>query len=137
MRILHVTSTLAPRYGGPSTTVLRLCRALTERGHEVEVYTTNIDGAGALPVELGTPVLVGGVPVTHFAVHRPRTFATSFGLALALRRSIGMFDSVHVHSLYLCHTLVAGRLCRRFGIPYIVRPHGTLDPYHRARHRGR
>src|SRR6266516_6180386 len=137
MKILHVIASLAPRYGGPSATVPGLCRALTERGHAVEVYTTNIDGDGAMAVELGTPVLVGGVPVTHFAGHWPRSFSTSLGLAVALGRTIQVFDVVHVHSLYLFHTLVAGLLCRRYEIPYVVRPHGTLDPYHRARHPGR
>jgi glycosyltransferase involved in cell wall biosynthesis len=35
------------------------------------------------------------------------------------------------------HDRAAGNACRRHGVPYIVRPHGTLDPYIRKRHRAR
>jgi glycosyltransferase involved in cell wall biosynthesis len=35
------------------------------------------------------------------------------------------------------HDWLGGHLCRRFGVPYIVRPHGMLDPYIRRRHRAR
>jgi glycosyltransferase involved in cell wall biosynthesis len=46
-------------------------------------------------------------------------------------------DLVHIHSLYLFHSWAAGTLCRRLRVPYIVRPHGTLDPYIHRRHRWR
>ncbi len=58
-------------------------------------------------------------------------------LACALRRKIPASDLVHIHSLYLFHDLVAGHYCRRYGIPYLIRPHGTLDPFIHRRHRGR
>jgi glycosyltransferase involved in cell wall biosynthesis len=58
-------------------------------------------------------------------------------MAIMLRNRITEFDVLHVHSLYLFHTLIAGALCRRNSVPYIVRPHGTLDPYHRSIHRWR
>ena len=44
---------------------------------------------------------------------------------------------MHIHSLYLFHDLVAGHYCRRYGIPYLLRPHGTLDPFIHRRHRWR
>ena len=48
MRILHVVPSYLPavRYGGPIFTVHGLCRALAARGHEVQVFTTNVDGPG-------------------------------------------------------------------------------------------
>jgi glycogen synthase len=48
MRILHVIPTYLPatRYGGPIFTVHALARALIARGHDVEVVTTNVNGAG-------------------------------------------------------------------------------------------
>jgi glycosyltransferase involved in cell wall biosynthesis len=44
---------------------------------------------------------------------------------------------VHLHSIYLFHDLVGGHYARRHGVPYIVRPHGMLDPYIWKRSRGR
>jgi glycosyltransferase involved in cell wall biosynthesis len=58
-------------------------------------------------------------------------------MARELRRRVSEFDIVHVHSLYLFPTLAAAHYARRFRVPYLIRPHGTLDPYLRRRHRFR
>jgi glycosyltransferase involved in cell wall biosynthesis len=137
VRILQVIASLAPRYGGPSTVAPEMCRALRDRGHHVEILTTDRDGHGRLPVPTGLPTEWRGVPTTFFRAHRPQAYAASVGLGAALRRRVAEFDIVHVHSLYLFHTVATGHWCRRFGVPYVVRPHGTLDPYHRSRHRWR
>jgi glycosyltransferase involved in cell wall biosynthesis len=46
-------------------------------------------------------------------------------------------DIVHIHSIYLFHSTVGALLCSRARVPYVIRPHGTLDPYLRRRHRAR
>jgi glycosyltransferase involved in cell wall biosynthesis len=137
MRILHVIASLAPRYGGPSKVLPEMCRALAARGHDVEVFTTNIDGPSTLPVRVGVPQALGGATVTYFAAHWPRSYKASLGLARALHDRVDSFDVVHIHSLYLFHTAATSLCARRRQVPYVIRPHGTLDPYHRARHRGR
>jgi glycosyltransferase involved in cell wall biosynthesis len=137
MRILHVIANLAPRYGGPSKACLEMARAVAARGHEVSIYTTNQDGPGELAVPLGQPVRQGGVELRYFPIQSPRFWGTSLPLARALKAGIRTFDLVHLHSLYLFHNLVAGHYCRQCGVPYLIRPHGTLDPYIRGRHRGR
>ena len=70
MKILHVVPTYLPawRYGGPIRSVHGLCKALVNLGHEVHVYTTNIDGNQLLNVPLALPVKVDGVWVTYFPV---------------------------------------------------------------------
>jgi len=117
--------------------VPEMALALAERGHYVEILTTNVDGAGCLPVPTGRPLEWRGVTTTFCRVGRPKRYKASPGLWRTLRRRIREFDVVHVHSLYLFHTLVAGHYCRRLGVPYVVRPHGTLDPWHRSRRRWR
>jgi hypothetical protein len=58
MRILHVVPSYLPavRYGGPIFAVHGLCRALTARGHKLQVFTTNIDGPGTSSTPIATPV---------------------------------------------------------------------------------
>jgi glycosyltransferase involved in cell wall biosynthesis len=137
MRILHVIGSIAPRYGGPSIVAPAMCQALAARGHQVELATTDMDGRDALavPGELagGSP----GVRVTFRRAHWPRSYAASAGLGYWLRRHVGRFDVVHVHSLHQFHTWIAARYCRRAGVPYIIRPHGALDPYHLRQHHWR
>jgi len=137
MRILHVIPSLAPRYGGPSAVTPEMCRALGDRGHNVEILTTDRDGPGRMPVQTGRPVEWRRVTTTFYRQHPPRQYASSLGLGTALRRRVPDFDVVHIHGLYLFPTAAAGHYCRRFNVPYLIRPHGTLDAYQRSRHRSR
>ena len=137
LRILHVIASLAPRYGGPSQVCLELCGELARRGEQVSIYTTDIDGGGRLDVPLGRPVRTDGVEVRYFPVQSPRRYVMSWPLARALREAVPRQDVVHLHSLYLFPPTAAAYYCRRAGVPYLLRPHGTLDPYLYRRHRAR
>ncbi len=125
---------LAPRYGGPTTAAFEMSAALAERGHDVELVTTDIDGSKRLTVPLCTPLDLQGVTVTYYPVQWPRSYELSLPLGRALRRKVREADVVHIDSLYLFHGLIAGYYGRRYEVPYVLRPHGTLNPYHRARH---
>jgi len=131
MKILHVIANLATRYGGPSQAVIGMAKSLVEMGNEVTIFTTNQDGDGVLDVPVNTPVLNEGVKIYYFPIQNPRFFGTSLPMAKALKKSLRHkeFDLVHIHSLYLFHGAVAAHYCRLYNIPYIIRPHGTLDPF--------
>ncbi|MBL6934957.1 MAG: glycosyltransferase [Alphaproteobacteria bacterium] len=135
MKILHVIASLAPRFGGPSKACFEMARAVAARGHEVSVFSTNMDGPDDLDVPTTEPQLRDGVTLRTFQVSRPRFWKPSWPMARALKQAIPKADVVHVHSLYLFHSLVAGILCAWSDTPYLVRPHGTLDPYLYRRHR--
>jgi glycosyltransferase involved in cell wall biosynthesis len=137
MKILHVIANLAPRYGGPSKACWEMARAVAQLGHQVSIYTTNQDGPGVLPVPTGGPVWRDGVEVRYFPIQPPRFWGASWPLARALRQAIPAADLVHVHNLYLFHDLACSRYCRVFGVPYLIQPHGTLDPFIYRRHRRR
>jgi glycosyltransferase involved in cell wall biosynthesis len=52
-----------------------------------------------------------------------------------LRQRVEGFDVVHIHALYRFHTVAAAAVARRRGVPYVIQPHGSLDPWHRRRRR--
>lgn len=133
MRILHVAATLSAEWGGPPKAAIEMTRALAQRGHSVALYAAD-DGGETVPLE---PALSAGVDVRRFPVRFPRFWKRAPGLVPALRDALQSADIVHLHSLYLYHDWVTGVLCRRFDVPYILRPHGTLDPYLYRRHRWR
>lgn len=137
MRILHLIATLDRESGGPAQACLEMARAVAARGHDVAIRTTNWAMNGVEPVPTNVPLQQDGVNVTYFPVHFPRVWKPSLAMAAALRRDLSRFDVVHLHSLYMFHDWLGGRLCRQMAVPYIVRPHGMLDPYIRKRHRGR
>ena len=137
MKILHVIATLAPRDGGPSKACFEMARAAARRGHEVTIFTTDKDGPGRLDVPVDRPVVRDGVSLRYFPVESPRFWGRSPAMAEALEAAIPGVDVVHLHSLYMYHDMIVGRVCRRVGVPYLLAPHGSLDPYIYRRHRWR
>lgn len=114
------------RYGGTIHAVHGLCRSLVGLGHQVEVYTTNVDGTLDSDVPLQRPVSIDGVDVSYFPSHRLRRLYWAPRMAAALGRRIDGFDLVHLHSVFLWPTLAAARTARDRGVPYLTSPHGML-----------
>lgn len=135
MRILNVTPWLAHRYGGPATLVPQASVALRQRGHTVEIVTTNVDGHGVLDVPTGHVVEWAGAAVTFHPVSAPRWYLTSWPLLSDLRRRASTFDIVHIHSLYRFHGLAAALTAKKARVPYVIQAHGALDPWTRDRKR--
>jgi glycosyltransferase involved in cell wall biosynthesis len=128
LRIAHVVPTYFPavRYGGPIRSVHALAKAMVERGHEVHVFTSTVDGPQDLDVPLGTPVLLDGVQIRYFRVPWLRRLYWCPALARALSAEIQSFDIVHLHSVYLWPTWAAARIAAGAGVPYLVAPRGML-----------
>jgi glycosyltransferase involved in cell wall biosynthesis len=128
VRILQVVPTYLPatRYGGPIVSVHGLCRALAARGHEVHVFTTNVDGDRTSDVPVGIAVPLDDVNVHYFASTIKRTYYSP-AMRHALRAA-GEFDVVHLHSVFLWPTYAAARAAERAHVPYVVSPRGMLVP---------
>ncbi len=104
-------------------------------GHAVSIYTTNQDGLSELKVPTNQPVFRDGVEIRYFPIQHPRFWIFSIPLARAVHKVIPEVDIVHIHSLYVFHDIVAAHYCRKYNVPYLIRPHGTLDPFIYKRHR--
>jgi glycosyltransferase involved in cell wall biosynthesis len=123
MKILHVIADLDPSKGGPPAACRGAARVMARRGHEVRIVTTErgfVSAAGDG---------IKNLEIEALRASKPDFFGTSWAMRRRLRELIPDADVVHLHSLYLFHDWAAGQLCRRFDKPYIVRPHGSLDPY--------
>lgn len=132
--VLHVIPAVAPRYGGPSIATAGMCRALEAAGVSTLVATTDADGPVRLPVVLGRTQDWRGMQVIFFRRRFGEAYKWSAGLGPWLARHVSEFDLVHVHAVFSHASLAAGRACRHSGVPYVVRPLGTLDPWSLNRH---
>ncbi|MFP5310024.1 MAG: glycosyltransferase [Actinomycetes bacterium] len=133
MRVLHVIAGLASSDGGPARAVQECAAASALRGHRVRVLATDAGlGPGRHPESPG-----GAVSYELFPHVGDGPLRYSRGLNSAIRHHVARADVVHVHSLYMPHTLVSLSAAERAGVPCVVRPHGTLDSYQRRRHRVR
>lgn len=129
VKLLHVVSSYLPavRYGGTIVSVHGLCRALVERGHDVHVYTTSVDGPRDSDVPHNEPVEIDGVKVWYFRSTRLRRLYRAPELAAALSAHVAEFDLVHTHAIYLWPLWAAARAARRAHVPYVVSPRGMLE----------
>lgn len=131
MKILHVISVIAPRYGGPSAVILPLCEALNRLpGVDIELATTDADGPGRR--------IDAARVKTRFPIHVfPRVLSERWQYAPKLGRWLQTnalkFDVLHIHALWTYAPGIAMRCARRAGVPYLLRPAGMLSPYTFAR----
>lgn len=122
MRVLHVIPGLA-NSSGPTHVVINLTEHLAKLGCVVTVYHVQYDDIEALRPD---PDLVAtkGFPLTF-----SRRWGYSRGLGRALRETVRNFDIVHIHSVWMYPTLAAARACRDAGVPYVLRPAGSFEPW--------
>jgi glycosyltransferase involved in cell wall biosynthesis len=133
MRILHVIATLDAASGGSAAACIEMADALARRGHQVDIMTT--DFSATAPGQLPRHTQPLACRILTYPVTFPRAWKYSPALAHALAEHAQDYDLLVIHSLHLFHNLAAPRAARRAGRPYIVAPHGLLDPYIRSRSR--
>lgn len=133
MRVLHVIPSIGPARGGPSAAVRLMASACARAGLRVDVASTNDNDRALLDVPLGVPVESEGARYFHFA-RDMHPYTVSRDLAAWVRKSVTDYDIVHIHALFSYASTVSARAARRRGVPYILRPLGTLAHYGMAQH---
>lgn len=125
MRVLHVTASMSPEWGGPVTAVAGLAEALAGLGVDCEILTTVGRRVGNDPIE------VPGAPMHRFATDPPARLWTAWSRAAAgfLAGEAGRFDLVHVHETWHHPGCAAFRAARRHGVPLLLSVHGALNPF--------
>jgi glycosyltransferase involved in cell wall biosynthesis len=111
--------------------------ALAQVGEEVTIYATDMDfPEGRMNVPVNTPVNKEGFSVWHFSVEFS-PYMLSMNMGKALRRHAHEYDLIHIHGLYRFPQAAAAYYARRYDLPYLVTPHGALDPflYYRRKNR--
>ncbi|QVL48718.1 MAG: glycosyltransferase [Thiocapsa sp.] len=100
-----------------------------ESGLEVTICTTNADYPSGTLRPPGTEKRCDDRLETHYFSVQFQPLGLSVGLARYLNDNIKHFDIVHIHGLYRLPSTFAGFLARKQSVPYIICPHGSLDPY--------
>jgi glycosyltransferase involved in cell wall biosynthesis len=107
---------------------------LVAEGVEVEIATTDDNGRHRLKVPVGRTVRDGALSIRYFR-RQTAFYSVSIPLTCWLMRHVGDFDLVHIHALFSYPSISAALICKRRGVPYIVRPLGTLNRWGRQHRR--
>jgi glycosyltransferase involved in cell wall biosynthesis len=127
LRILHVTSCLDIRDGGPIGAAIGLAEAQRRAGASVMIASAfrpsdEPQAAAERLRESGVETHLIGPTVDPFLRWHPAMRGRLGELA-------GRADIVHIHALWEEMHHQAARAARRAGVPYIFRPAGMLDPW--------
>lgn len=131
MKVLQIMPSVSLVYGGPSQMIRGLSAALAHQGVDLTLITTNSNGdvdQAPLDVPLNTPIQEEGYQVYYFRCAPARRYKFSLGLLQWLWHHAPEFDVAHIHALFSPVSTAAAVVCRWRGLPYILRPLGTLDP---------
>lgn len=107
---------------------------LTRAGLSITTVTTDDDGVGRrlrLEERHGTANGASRVYLRKWL----EFYKIAPEMVLWLWRNITQFDAVHIHALFSFTSVAAGLVARIRGVPYVVRPLGTLSTYGVARRR--
>jgi glycosyltransferase involved in cell wall biosynthesis len=130
MRVLHVVPTLDPAAGGPPIIALKLATSQAALGHEVDMLTYTVPAAES-DVKLILRQVRGAEKVKQRRIVPPTALESLTGrhAGMAMRSLAGRFDVVQLHGIWEPMLVAVARECRRAGVPYVVMPHGMLDPW--------
>jgi glycosyltransferase involved in cell wall biosynthesis len=126
MKVLHVIPSLWHGDGGPSNALRAMERALAAQGVTVETATTDDDGPGRRSGKAGQGAILEEGAVRRYFAKRSEIYKWSPGFARWIARAVADYDLLHLHALFSFTTTAASQAARRAGVPYVVRPLGTL-----------
>lgn len=125
LRILHVVPSLDPRTGGPAVAMAGLARAQKQQGLDLQIF--NAFGHSESDT-VAKELVAEGIPVTQVGpcpgVGRGRDIINP-----QLHEKVRNAQVVHIHALWEEVQHQAARAAQQYGIPYIIRPCGMLDPW--------
>jgi glycosyltransferase involved in cell wall biosynthesis len=121
-RLLHVVASIAPAAGGTSEGIRKLAESCAGVSM-MEVVC--LDDPAASYVQ-------SNVRGQSFPVHALGPVQSHYGYTRKLKewleQNLGRFDGVVIHGLWQFHSFGTYSVIRR-RVPYVVFPHGMLDPY--------
>jgi glycosyltransferase involved in cell wall biosynthesis len=132
MRVLHVMPSIARDFGGPTEALL----GYLEAGRHAGIAADVVAPVCAPEDEHRFVARAGDAVVTSFPLVGRGALAASPAMLRWLGEQASGYDVVHVHGLLNLVSSLAARWCAHAGVPYVVRPFGTLSRYTFTHRRG-
>ena len=129
MTSLHVVTSLDPARGGLPAVALRLAAAQTLLGGRAAILTQDsLEESNAFHA---AHAVQNSASVPRFSVEPPsrRDILAGGDSSGGISRALVGTDLVHLHGLWDPLLFCVAATARRMGKPYVVAPHGMVDPW--------
>ncbi len=130
MRVLVVTPYLASVYGGTFKAVTDLVQEISScSSNIVDAIATNANGLENLDVLLGVWLKNKHYRVQYFPCWHRNDLIISWSMISWLINHTSDYDIVHANTVFAPIVLLTHWICQLRQIPYVVTPHGMLEPW--------
>jgi len=137
LKILQVSNFFKPCWdaGGVARSCYEISKELSNKGHEVTVFTTNYS-----TTEKGVPtnklVNLEEMRVYYFENLRKcfpvKTPPLPYYLPFVAKKEIKNFDIIHIHEHRTNLAVIVSYYARKYDIPYIVQPRGSAQKVNKS-----
>jgi len=132
MHILHISTALEKKFGGPPKAVVGITCALADIGEEMSVFIFGQTDASVIDNADFFKKLK--MHLVSFYVAKSRRISIYGGIESfrdlgKLNKVIGQVDLVTIHAIYNFQNVIVPLICIINRKPFVVMPHGTLTSY--------
>lgn len=133
MKILQVYPYFYPAwsYGGVTRAVYEIAKKLSNREHEITVYTTDALDSSSRIVIKSVPTYIEGMKVYYFrniSNYLAYKHKISFPpyMPLKIRKKVKKLDIIHLHGYRHSLNVMVYYYAKKFDVPYILQAHGSI-----------
>jgi glycosyltransferase involved in cell wall biosynthesis len=129
MKILIFTPYIGNNYGGIAKAVEGIATAIANEGVIVDVITTDANNLEKIPVPVNQWLDRDSYRICYFSCWHKGDLVVSPSLINWLILHIHEYDVIHTNTVFSPMVSLVHWLCRLRKIPYIITPHGMLEPW--------
>lgn len=126
MKILHVISSLPKTGGGTSEIIPKICEEQVRSGLDVSIAYRDVGSLSQTAIvarDAGVKLISYGGWVSPL-----NKISFSWGMFRGLGKLVADADIVHIHGGWLFAVWWAAHCARKLHKPYVMMPHGSLEP---------
>ncbi|WP_241537556.1 glycosyltransferase [Cyanobacterium aponinum] len=129
MKILMTIPAIGSVYGGTSKIVLELAKRVAKQGITVDLVTTTANGETELDVRKCQWIEYDDLKIQYFPYISWGDYKYSFSLTKWLDKNVKNYDIIHTNAVFSLPNIPAYWACQKHHIPYVITPHGMLEPW--------
>lgn len=129
IKVLHVIRSIDPSTGGPAFAVMHMAEPLADEGVFVDIATTHSPREASDKYVSIAPDDESRIRCFSFPRLRDDRWSFSLKLWKWLKVNISGYDLIHITGVFTFPVMISAYQAKKSGVPYIIRPAGTLDSY--------